>query len=95
MSGRPRTARGATGRDAGKENDLETDLLARIVEGVKKAKEHNDECQRIGQEIMALEGDIKSVGRTLRYFWVLNAADRRQTRLRSSIAVSTACTGRK
>lgn len=63
MSGRPRTARGATGRDAGKENDLETDLLARIVEGVKKAKEHNDESQRIGQEIMALETDIKAVGR--------------------------------
>jgi hypothetical protein len=67
MSGRPRTGRGATGRDAGKENDLETDLLARIVEGVKKAKEHNDESQRIGQEIMALETDIKAVGRKLEY----------------------------
>ena len=63
MSGRPRTARGATSRDAGKESDLETDLLARIVEGVRKAKEHNDECQRIGQEIMSLEADIKAVGR--------------------------------
>lgn len=62
MSGRPRTARGAT-REAGKESDLEADLHARIVEGVKKAKEHNDESQRLGQEIMSLEGEIKAAGR--------------------------------
>ena len=62
MSGRPRTGRGATTRDTGKESDLEADLLARIVEGVKKAKEHNDESQRLGQEIMSLEGEIKAVG---------------------------------
>lgn len=63
MSGRPRTARGATGRDTGKESDLETDLLARVIESVKKAKEHNDNGQRVGQEIMALETEIKAVGR--------------------------------
>ena len=62
MSGRPRTARGTTARDTGKESDLEADLLARIIEGLKKAKEHNDECQRMGQEIMSLEGEIKTVG---------------------------------
>ena len=72
MSGRPRTARGTTARDSGKESDLEADLLARIVEGVKKAKEHNDESQRIGQEIVSLEGDIKTVGRKYLAFYVLH-----------------------
>ncbi len=62
MSGRPRTARGIAARDSGKESDLEADLLARIIEGVKKAKEHNDECQSMGQEIMSLEGEIKAIG---------------------------------
>ena len=62
MSGRPRTARGATGRDAGKENDVEAEILSRVIEGVKKAKEHNDESQRLGQEIMVVETDIKTAG---------------------------------
>ena len=66
MSGRPRTARGATGRDGGKESDIEADLLARIVESVKKAKDANDNAQRAGREIMALEEDIKSAGGTSR-----------------------------
>ena len=63
MSGRPRTARGGTGRDAGKESDVQAELLAKIIEGVRKAKEHNDECKRMGDEIMSLEGEIKAVGR--------------------------------
>jgi hypothetical protein len=63
MSGRPRTARGATGRDSGKENDVEAEIQARILEGVKKCKEHNDESIRLGQEIMVLESEMKNAGR--------------------------------
>lgn len=63
MASRPRTGRGLTSRDGGKEFDVEADLLARVLEGLKKAKELNDNSRRVGQEIMALEEEIKAVGR--------------------------------
>lgn len=65
MSGRPRNARGLTGRDGGKEHDLEADLLGRIQEAIRKAKEYHDESERLGKEILELEADIKAVGRML------------------------------
>ena len=63
MSGRPRNARGLTGRDGGKESDLEAELLGRILDSIRKAKEHNDEAIRVGRAIMELEEEIKGVGR--------------------------------
>jgi hypothetical protein len=63
MSGRPRTARGATGRDSGKENDVEAEIHQRVIEGLKKCKEHNDDSIRLGQEIMTLESEMKNAGR--------------------------------
>lgn len=63
MSGRPRNARGITGRDGAKENDIETDLLSRITEVMRKAKEHQDESKRTGDAIMELEEEIKAAGR--------------------------------
>ena len=87
MSGRPRTARGATSRDGGKESDIEADLLARIVESVKKAKDANDNAQRAGREIMALEEDIKNAGGTSRLdlsSYLMLKEDRSITRSTSS-----------
>jgi len=62
MASRPRAGRGLTGRDGGKEFD-EAECLARVVESLKKAKELNDNSRRVGQEIMALEEEIKTNGR--------------------------------
>ena len=62
MSGRPRNSRALTGRDGGKENDLEADLLSRIIEGIKEAKKHHDEATRLSGVIMELEEKIKAVG---------------------------------
>lgn len=53
-----------TGRD-GKESDLENELLSRAVESLRKAQGYNDESKRIGQEIVALEEEIKLNGRKL------------------------------
>ncbi|KAL2435192.1 hypothetical protein ABEF95_014376 [Exophiala dermatitidis] len=61
MSSRPRAGRGMTGRD-GKESDLENELLSRAVESLRKAQGYNDESKRIGQEIVALEEEIKLNG---------------------------------
>ena len=44
------------------ENDVEAELAARIIDGIKQAKKHNDESKRIGEEIMTLEEEIKTVG---------------------------------
>lgn len=51
-----------SGRD-GKETDLENDLLSRAVESLRKAQGYNDQSKRIGQEIVALEEEIKANGR--------------------------------
>ena len=67
MSGRPRN-RGLAGRDGARESDVEADLLARIIDGIKQVQKHNDESKRIGEQIMALEEEIKNVGRTLDVF---------------------------
>ncbi|KIV97730.1 hypothetical protein B0A52_06126 [Exophiala mesophila] len=61
MSSRPRAGRGATGRD-GKESDLENDILSRVLESLRKAQGFNDHCKRLGQEILALEEEIKAQG---------------------------------
>ena len=67
MSSRPRAGRGTTGRD-GKESDVENDLLSRALESLRKAQGYNDHCKRLGQEIVALEDEIKAQGRTLAPF---------------------------
>ncbi|ETN43783.1 uncharacterized protein HMPREF1541_11107 [Cyphellophora europaea CBS 101466] len=64
MSGRPRNARGLTGRDGGKESDLEADLLGRVLDAIRKAKEYRDETERTGRAIMELEEEIKGGNRT-------------------------------
>lgn len=64
MSSRPRGGRGASVRE-GKETDLENELLSRAIEGLRKAQAYNDQSRRIGQEIIALEEEIKATGRTL------------------------------
>jgi hypothetical protein len=65
MSGRPRNARGLTGRDGGKESDLEADLLARIYESVKKAAEEQAESERCSKKILELESKIKADGNSM------------------------------
>lgn len=62
MASRPRAGRGTAGRDSSKEVDVEADLLARVIEGLRKAKEQNERAQEIGAEIMALEEEMKSDG---------------------------------
>lgn len=66
MSSRPRGGRGASVRE-GKETDLENELLSRAIEGLRKAQAYNDQSRRIGQEIIALEEEIKATGRTLNH----------------------------
>jgi len=63
MAARPRAGRGTAGRDGGKDVDLEADLHARelharVLEGVKKAKEHNENAARTGQEALELKEKI-------------------------------------
>jgi hypothetical protein len=62
MASRPRAGRGTASRDSSKDVDVEADLLARVIEGLKKAKEQNERSQEIGAEIMALEEEMKSDG---------------------------------
>ena len=62
MSGRPRNARGLTGRDGSKESDLEADLLSRIQDSIRKAKEEHDEAERAGKAILDLEAEIQAGG---------------------------------
>lgn len=62
MTSRPRAGRGMTGRD-GKESDLENEMLSRALESLRKAQGFNDHCRRLGQEIVALEEEIKLIGR--------------------------------
>jgi hypothetical protein len=61
MSARPRAGRAGTGRD-NKDGDVETELLNRVIDAVRRAKEHNDNCRRLGEDIMALEEEIKLKG---------------------------------
>ncbi len=63
MSGRPRNR--AAVRDGVKEGDVEAELLTRIMDGLRQAKKHNDESRRLGDQIMALEEEIKTVGCTI------------------------------
>ena len=72
MSGRPRNARGLTGRDGGKESDLEADLLGRVLDAIRKAKEYRDETERTGRAIMELEEEIKGGSK---YWYVLKTTD--------------------
>lgn len=74
MTSRPRAGRGMTGRD-GKESDLENEMLSRALESLRKAQGFNDHCRRLGQEIVALEEEIKSIGRTLSPFVCVLACD--------------------
>lgn len=48
------------GRDASRDNDLELEYLNSVLESLRKAKEYNDESARLGQEILALEEEIKT-----------------------------------
>lgn len=59
MSGRQGGGR-RTGRDTSKDNDVELELLNAVLESVRRAKEFNDESARLGQEILALEEEIKT-----------------------------------
>ena len=53
--------RGRAGRDtSSKDNDVELELLNAVLESVRRAKEFNDESARLGQEILALEEEIKT-----------------------------------
>lgn len=60
MSGRQGGGRRAGRDNLGKDNDVELDLLNGILESIRKAKEFNDESARLGQEILALEEEIKA-----------------------------------
>ncbi|ETI19633.1 hypothetical protein G647_09467 [Cladophialophora carrionii CBS 160.54] len=62
MSSRPRAGRGTTGRDG--TEVLENDLLNRTLESLRKVKEYNDKQKDLGDDIMALEGEMKANGRT-------------------------------
>ena len=49
------------GRDTAKQgDDLETDILNNVLDSIRKAKEYNDESARLGQEILALEEEIRT-----------------------------------
>ncbi|KIW94870.1 uncharacterized protein Z519_04848 [Cladophialophora bantiana CBS 173.52] len=61
MSSRPRGGRGTSGRD-GKDTELENDILTRVLDSLRKAKDYNGKCKKIGQDIMALEEEIKGSG---------------------------------
>lgn len=63
MSGRPRNARAAAGRDHGNESDIQQDYLNRVIESIKKAQEHNEDTKRSGDAIIQLEEEIKRAGR--------------------------------
>jgi len=58
MAARPRAGRGMAGRDGSKDVDLEADYHARVLEGVKKAKVHNENAARKGQEVLELKEKI-------------------------------------
>ena len=62
MTSRPRAGRGVTARDGSKDEDVETELLNRVIESLKKAKEYNDNSKLLGQKIIALEEEIKAKG---------------------------------
>lgn len=70
MSGRPRGGRGMSGRE-GKETDLEHDLLSRAIESLRKAQSYNDQSKQIGQDIIALEEEIKANGRMFNHLCLL------------------------
>jgi hypothetical protein len=62
MASRPRAGRGAAGRDSGKDVDVEADLLARVIDGIKKARDLHDRQRELGVEIMNLEEEMKTEG---------------------------------
>jgi len=63
MASRPRAGRGTAGRDSSKDVDVEADLLARVLEGIKKARDQHDRQRELGMEIMVLEEEMKSEGK--------------------------------
>ena len=61
---RPRTGRSTAARDGVKdsgESELEA-VKALVREGLYEAKKHNDRARELGEQILALEEDIKSKG---------------------------------
>ncbi|KAJ9655273.1 hypothetical protein H2198_005802 [Neophaeococcomyces mojaviensis] len=60
MSGRQGGGRRGGRDNSSKDNDIELDYLNRVLESLRKAKELNDEQARLGQEILALEEEIKT-----------------------------------
>ena len=46
-----------TGRDG---TDHESDLINKALDGLRQAKDHSDQQKLFGDEIMALEEDIKT-----------------------------------
>jgi len=84
MASRPRTGRGTTGRDSSKDVDVEADLLARVIEGIKKAQGHHDRQRELGAEIMALEEEMKSGGKNCLTYPMYSSAC--STQIRSCIS---------
>ena len=69
MASRPRTGRGTAGRDSSKDVDVEADIQAQVLEGLRKAKDYNEKQSELGRLIIALEEEIKSKGSSkFRYF---------------------------
>ena len=53
--------RGRAGRDtSSKDNEVEVELLNGVIDAIRKAKEYNDDSARLGQEILALEEEIRT-----------------------------------
>jgi hypothetical protein len=52
------------GRDASESNGVENELLSRAIESLKKAKAHSERQQELQQQILALEGEMKTNGGT-------------------------------
>ena len=52
-----------TGRDGSGTDTVENEVLNRTLESLRKAKEYNDKQHEAGQEILALEGEMKTHGR--------------------------------
>ena len=69
MAARPRTGRGGAGRDGAKDVDLEAEILARVIEGLKKADEHHKTCEQLQTDIIELEQEIKNEGSSKSRAW--------------------------
>ena len=52
-----------TGRDGN--DSVENDLISKTLESLRRAKEHSDKQKQVGEDIMALEEDMKANGSEL------------------------------